>query len=205
MAIFGRPSNLAEDAVVNTWHFDTAAIDLATAAQELSKDLGAFYVALRPIMSSVLRTLAFRFYDLGTPAPRAPVQGTFATWTPPPTSFVPLPAEVALALSFYSSRNLPRQRGRIYVGPLNTSASGSIAAGDVDVRPSTSAVQSVADAAKLLADNVSVKGMRLGVFSTVDNLLRPVTAGWVDNGYDTQRRRGGKATSRTLWTPTPAG
>jgi hypothetical protein len=33
----------------------------------------------------------------------------------------------------------------------------------------------------------------------VDNGYYPVTAGWVDNAFDTQRRRGKDPTARTLF------
>jgi len=34
------------------------------------------------------------------------------------------------------------------------------------------------------------------VYSTVDNAMYPVDNGWVDNSWDTQRRRGVKPTAR---------
>lgn len=39
----------------------------------------------------------------------------------------------------------------------------------------------------------------LGVYSRVDGLIRPITSGWVDNEFDTQRRRQRDATARTEW------
>lgn len=109
------------------------------------------------------------------------------------------PAEVALCLSYratlQSGVNPARLKGRLYIGPLN----GSIGLADGDVRPSTGMQQDVARAGNALriaglgagADNVT-----WCVYSPTAGFLQPVVSCWVDNAFDTMRRRGAKPLSR---------
>jgi hypothetical protein len=206
-ATFERASGLPEDRVVNTFHVDTAAIDLPTAAPLIAQAFDSFYTgvaqgqsaALRTIMSNVLRNLNYRMYDLADLAPRVATVVVSPLWTRPPTTIMPMPSEVALVASMYATRNLPRQRGRIYLGPLNVNTHGNPPDAESDVRPYLGVTQDLAAAMKGLTGALVVSGLRLAVYSTVDALARGVTAGWVDNAFDTQRRRGGKAATRALW------
>jgi len=86
-----------------------------------------------------------------------------------------------------------RRRGRIYFGPLDQQAKTN--AGD----PSSNFIADLASAAgTLLGDSVS-NGWQLGVWSRRNASVVAVTGGWVDDRFDTQRRRLEGPTSRTTW------
>jgi hypothetical protein len=100
------------------------------------------------------------------------------------------PRDVAVCLSYYADQNVPRWRGRLYL--------------PFCVRPNPPAA---VPAAGDLTDALAV-GTALGaaggapfqwvVYSHVDTIGRPVTNAWCDNEFDTQRRRGTKASTRAL-------
>ncbi len=111
----------------------------------------------------------------------------------------PLPTEVAACLSYVADRNLPRNRGRIYLGPLGTNALVT-SAGRVLVSPAfrTALRES---AARLQGANGQSISWHL--YSTVANQMKLITGGWVDDAFDTQRRRGTAPTVRETWGPDP--
>lgn len=126
-----------------------------------------------------------KLYRLGDAPPREPTTYDFTVSGFSQSSG--LPAEVALCISYYATRNIPRRRGRIYLGPLSN-LSGQFAAGDwrpVDLLRQVAALKA--------RDLISASNNLLlpwAVLSQVDGVARPITDGWVDNSWDTQRRRG---------------
>lgn len=139
-----------------------------------------------------------KWYDLPLVAPpNYPFAETTFDLTSAPFG-TPLPSETALCVSFQGAyiTGLPqrRRRGRIYLGPLSTSVAGT--AGEVG-RPSTTARTNIATAAGDFRTAVNASTFDSWVvWSTVDQNPVAITDGWVDNAYDTQRRRGLPATSR---------
>jgi hypothetical protein len=110
------------------------------------------------------------------------------------------PHEVAMCLSYRGQAEVGvpqrRRRGRIYIGPLSDQT-GNISRSGGDVRPSDNARATVANAAARLRNR---SGPAIwATLSSTDGVAVPVVNGWVDNAYDTQRRRGTKATLRTTW------
>lgn len=102
------------------------------------------------------------------------------------------PREVACCLSFYADRNSPRTRGRIYIpATFMTSAPGARPSGTV-----TGALQNLAQGFSSLG-GVNVDWC---VHSKVTGEFHKVTNTWVDDEWDTQRRRGLKATGRVSQT-----
>jgi hypothetical protein len=100
-----------------------------------------------------------------------------------------VPRDMALCLSYYADRNIARHRGRLYL-PC------ALAMGSVSAKPDTTYITRALD----LADALSGIGgidVDWGVFSQRDNVFRKAQVAWVDNEWDTQRRRGLKATTRT--------
>lgn len=109
-----------------------------------------------------------------------------------------LPSEVALCLSFQAERigGLPqaRRQGRVYLGPIDVSS-------NTNGRPTATLVNAIAGAAAVLKDDIEAIGATFwDVYSTVNGTGAHVSTGWVDNAFDTQRRRGVARTSRTTWT-----
>lgn len=137
-----------------------------------------------------------KYYELpGTP-PNYPILESVWNLTTTPTG-VPLPSEVCMALSFQATRQAgfpqARRRGRIFVGPLEV---GTNDAG----RPSSGAMASISGAAIAFSAAIeAITGHSWCVWSEVDQASSTVTNGWVDNAFDTQRRRGVVTTSRTAF------
>jgi hypothetical protein len=103
---------------------------------------------------------------------------------------------VAVTASFWSGRNSPRTRGRLYLGPLDRSV---ISSGTGDVRFGTTYRQAV-NAAMSALRSADSAGLAWGVWSETGGLLSyPIDGGWTDDAFDTQRRRGVKAAARTSW------
>jgi hypothetical protein len=206
-----RDNSIPADNVVNTLHFigesgTTTRLEDAAVIAEAIDD------ALQPIetyMSSVLNgQRVLTFYDLNDPQPRAPLttisQGYIVN-----TGSQALPSEVALVLSFQATRvsgdPQARRRGRIYIGPLNQSAVATDSAGDA--RPASAFITAMTQVGSLLANDVALADLPWAVFSPTalaagegDLAWASVVDGWVDNAFDTQRRRGASATARTTWT-----
>jgi hypothetical protein len=117
-----------------------------------------------------------------------------------------LPDEVACCLSYrhfpYDAGINPQsQRGRIYFGPLNPDAFEGSGGGDewnTPPRPATAFKNILAAAASDLEDANDADNTWI-VYSRVLDQGFAVTDGWIDNAFDTQRRRGVAATARTLW------
>lgn len=156
-------------------------------------------------------------YDLNDPEPRVPI-ATDSFTLPAPRSTGSLPDEVAVVLSvhgtFASGIPKARQRGRTYIGPL------------IDDALAAAAPQGPVVAPALITDLSAAAQEMMGLKGTVgsqvqwvvwsgnarDNtdqsipyndrpklapITTPITAGWVDNAFDTQRSRGRGPSTRT--------
>jgi len=193
-------SGLPEDRYVNSWAFrndlplDDPAARIAALLSDFYQDVHAPATsALTAFVPSamVTATAEVRVYDLGDPAPREPtiipvgVAGLSAA--------TPLPGEVATCLSYVADRNLPRNRGRIYFGPLGAGANGTVIGGHL--RPSASLLTSLVEGANFLINNTV--DLTWVMISQADANAKVITGGWVDNAFDTQRRRGGDPSART--------
>lgn len=102
------------------------------------------------------------------------------------------PGEVAMCLSFYSERNIPRYRGRLYL-PIAAQFAGLVA------RPTTAHWDYAGDWAQAAQD---LGGLDVDwvVYSRVDDEARAVTNWWCDNEWDTIRSRGLIGTDRRVGT-----
>lgn len=193
-------SGTPADSATNTWYClavdDTGANNFAAAVIDFHKAMRTYYSPLVAQLNHVYKT-----YDMTDPEPRAPIQE--GTWSfPAATSGSPLPTEVACVLSFQGTRvsgqSQARRRGRIYIGPLATTTADSSA------RPTGAFTTAVATAAKTLVDSGEPGGSTdWAIYSPTSSAIAgipvgvQVVNGWIDNEFDTQRRRGRKATTRT--------
>lgn len=187
----GTPANYA----TNTWH--CAAPDLVELAL-WEAALVAFYEDISNYMSNQVKAtpnnLYFKHYDIADPEPRAPVLEGPQSFTPNNTAG--LPPEVALVVSFQAPKTsgVPqaRRRNRIYL-PFLTAAANS-----TDGRPAGAFLTAVETAAAdlLAASGPTSADWQWMVYSPTDNAIDLVDNGWIDNEWDTQRRRGRIATSR---------
>lgn len=206
--VLGGKSGLPEDSFVTTWAFlrnsgSTFELQAEQAALQLQEfwtlqaTTNAMVDFLSPAVVRSPSSLVVKLYDLEQTAPREPIE--FAYEIPVPGgSSVGLPAEVAVCLSFYSERNLPRSRGRVYIGPLSQQSAEVGTNGRV--HPSDTLVETLATAANRMRNSAMGPDQpQWAILSQRDAALKLVTNGWVDDAFDTQRRRGEIATERTIW------
>lgn len=191
-------TGLSEDSSTNTWHFSGMDADAPTGAA-LIASLSAFYDDLVNILSADVATAGHvvKLYETEAPKPNYPFfEDSFDLSTG--TSGTALPSEVAICLSFAGPRVAgevqARRRGRLYIGPLSSIVlSGA--------RPSA-AVQNTLTAALLdlvaLVNAIPAIGTgQFGVWSPTAGEFVTARTAWVDDAFDTQRRRGVAPTSRT--------
>lgn len=118
-------------------------------------------------------------------------------------STIPLPAEVALCMTHTADLTLipeeagsehpaARRRGRRYLGPLGFTDATDVV--DGYLIPSDLLIADAVEADRRLADT----GFEV-VWSRAGNTQFEVIQGWVDDEFDTQRRRGRLASGRTNW------
>jgi hypothetical protein len=197
-AVFKDASNLPENQFVNNWYFRNDEIGFDP-FDPIKSALDAFYFSpaangtiLKAQMAShVLPGVEYRIYDLGQAPPRTRV--TRVTAAGGSSVGAGLPGEVALCSSFYAGSNVPRRRGRHYLGPLGAGTTD----GTSSPRPATNIRAAVADRAKNVAQ--TTQPVTWVVVSQAGAMANVVTAGWCDNAFDTQRRRGNAPSARDIW------
>jgi hypothetical protein len=199
-------TGLPEDKYVTTWAFQTIDGLPPTVGQNVAaKDLVAeFFTGVTAPQTQSVRSLLggqvdqplteARVYRLGDSIPRQPTIYPINLGTITATS---LPSEVAVVASFFSTRNLPRRRGRVYIGPLASTAMATATNG-VNT-PALVIRTALLESMRRLRSAAPAQGLNWSVLSQVDAVMRPITAGWVDDAWDTQRRRGEGATGRLTW------
>lgn len=210
--VFQDVSLLPQDVFVNTFHFRTSGPGVTVGdANAIVTELEAFYNVAHgggtnPLafeMSTNLQRNAshIKVFDMSQPEPRVPVVDT--TWTlGAGASVANFPNEVACCLSFKATATpgvpLARQRGRIFHGPLNSNTGSSVDQGDN--RPGAGYRTELAQAGLYLINSSLVQWC---VFSPKEtsivgpDQLYDATSAYVDNSFDTQRRRGRAPTTRT--------
>lgn len=210
-------SGFARDVSVNVWHSTAVDVDGADQALNISPLLAQFYNGeaidpagnkianyLSPVLSRAANVCKIKSYDLADPEPRTPVlEYSFTLGASGDTSS--LPYEVALCASFIGEdtpipTSIRRRRGRVYLGPFNVDA---LPPAGVPA-PLPALVAAIADASERLITSVEALtgDERMVVYSRVGSTPYPIYAGWVDNEFDTQRRRQRDATARTEWDTT---
>jgi len=105
--------------------------------------------------------------------------------------------ELAVCLSFFSERNAPRRRGRLYVPAL------MLGAGSEALRPGTAMTAKVAALAPIF-EGLGGPDVDWCVYSRVDNVARPVTNWFVDDEWDVIRSRGLRGEARVTGTTSEA-
>jgi len=98
------------------------------------------------------------------------------------------PRELAVCLSYYSTWNRPRYRGRLYIP-------GQFVSGAADLRPSSPQRVQVGAWAQALSANMP-EGHNWVVYSKMNDEAYGVTNWWVDDEWDIQRSRGLRPTTR---------
>jgi len=194
-----KASAVPEDAVSNTWYFDGNATLGSGDLEEIHAALSQFYTTVDQWLSPILGTTATVKYYSMTDAPPRPVIYTNTIALTLGTANA-LPDEVAICMSYHGTfpagQVRARRRGRIYLGPLTLGISGTSVNSN---RPSATAVSNIATAADTLLTASAAEPWNWVVYSPTGDSDTPVVGGWVDDAFDTQRRRGVRPLSRTLF------
>lgn len=179
------------DVLVITPHFNTTNVAILEPldAQQLADDLAAAldtYVSLHT-------QLTVKLYD----AKKVPPSYPLATKTVRAGTIASSPSnrDIALCLSYYAGVNRPRYRGRLYIPLPLVAVSGSA---------NTATPANLTRIGDIVPVFTGLGGVNVDwvVFSRRDNTARPISNWYVDNSWDSQRRRGGRATSRLTGTTT---
>lgn len=204
MVTIPRDSGIPADAVTNTWHFNTGGALLPTDAGIVRDRLAEFYNNPNTV-NSVAQYLSrvldgdgarIKVYDLSNPEPRVPVLDVGMPIGP--ITAEAIVSEVAICLSYHadfvSGAPRARRRGRIFLGPL---ASNVMSFSFGEPRPSPEVRGDLKLAAeRLIAADTPL--LKWSVYSpTANTAAAPIVGGWIDNAFDTQRRRGVRPTTRT--------
>lgn len=201
-------TNLPADVAVNNLYFSSGSPTPATAEMDrILTVINSAWGALEDFRAGILKATAgmtVKIYDVTAPPHSSPLRigGPYNMGAPESPTNMPL--EVAGVISFQGAvtagTNPARRRGRNYIGPLNTAA---LDAGSASTMPklTTGFIAGLLDYAEQLeAVNIGAGACTWCVYSKTDNAMVPVTNGWVDDAFDTQRRRGNDTTARTLFT-----
>lgn len=217
-------SGLPADSVVNTWAFTCEdAVTLGGGAIAITSALDAFYTSMNTRLSSQYNWNAatLEVINMLDDRPRIPIFSINLSYGGETTSAVDYPAEVAVCLSFKgateSGVNARRRRGRVYIGPVQfvTSDHPNVDTGFMtDLRDAGVALRDTALITWSVYSRYTHYGVPVGrnigekdelgepVFDEIPDALpssfTPVDSVWVDNAWDTQRRRGPKATTRLV-------
>lgn len=208
MVTIPHDSGLVEDSVTNTFYWNVSGGGVTADFDVIKARLLAFYnTPTSPAVNSPSDYLApqldtangrIRMYAMADPTPRVPVyDAAFAIDSTLGSNG--LPSEVALVLSFHatplSGTPMARRRGRVYLGPLSSTV---LTTGASEVRPTADVITTWASAGKGLeaANTVAISWQ---VFSPTSGVASEVVGGWVDNAFDTQRRRGVAPAARTVF------
>lgn len=195
-------NTLSKDAIVNNWGINGSPT-YTDFWPNLQTALVSFYNAWGAQRSNAYTWPATRakLYNLEDPAPRAPLadNGLGLSVT---TGTNTMPQEVCVCLSFQGARisGTPqaRRRGRLYLGPLATGAL-DITTG----RPAALCLTQITNAA--IAFRAASTSDLTWAWVVIHNAGLPgmtatdITDGWVDNAFDTQRRRGNSPSVRGAW------
>lgn len=198
--ILHTTDNLAANYITNSWAIRTTDIPGDSDFLTFTTCFKEFYDDISGILGGPIAQNGHevKYYDLDfTTPPNYPLaENTFNLVAA--VNSDGLPSEVALCLSFQGERvpGFPqaRRRGRIYLGSLRSNVNST-------GRPTSTARTTVANAAATLSSNLKALSniSQLGVWSRADGDFVAAVDGWIDDTFDTQRRRGVQRTSRTTW------
>lgn len=210
MTLQGK-SGIPEDQFVNTYWFNTGGVTFEDAAPLIVASLDQLYTAVVPPNPNALSAFMsgfiadnpeVRLYNMEDLPPRIPevfvLTGTFGQ-----APAEGLPEEVALCVSFHGAPPITaRRRGRVYIGPLNINCldGGGTSTSSNPVRPSGLFVTTLQNCFSTFLGNDA--GDWWVVRSETSGLSTPIVGGWIDNSFDTQRRRGVESSVRTTWVGT---
>lgn len=200
-------TGIGADVVVNNWHMaDNGLVgpSITTKIQSWHTALQTFYNAISGILTGDINNTLVRMktYDLDDAKPRIPLVDELKPITAPPGT-APLPHELSIVLSFnsvfQSGVKSSRRRGRVFLGPLNSSVMSTTSP---DARILSATRTTITNAAAVLRTGPTPdQGWFWRTRSSFAgaNSSPHVVNGYVDDAFDIQRRRGTLASARTTF------
>lgn len=190
VAVYANSDPDRRNDAVNVLYFSRAVPFAGVADYDaLASDLATIFAA-RSFYGGVDRCKV-RIYNMDDAKPRE-VRGTSTKVLTTVAS--PGMREAAICLSFYAERNLPRQRGRIYCGPLNGAITGQDRPGSTPIANVLALGSALSGLGGADVDWVVYSPTLSGAAG--EHVYKRVTNVWVDNEFDVQRRRGLRSTTR---------
>jgi hypothetical protein len=178
-------SGLPEDVYENVLYFDTNSFDTVEGTCD---GIHAAYDAFPRWAGS--DGMEIRVYEPEGGQPVFRKEYTFAKG-----GALQAPAELAICLSYATvddpDQSTARRRGRIYLGPLATTATDS-------PRPATAVINDVLNLGEALAQVGFAANTTWHMYSVRDLVSAKIESIWCDDAWDTQRRRGAAPTMRTV-------
>jgi hypothetical protein len=177
------------------WAFDSALPrDRVTVNPHFSGDnpgalADAIMVNMAGLPGALTMTYGVKIYDALKPKPNPPLTerqfgNTFIAST--------RNRDVALCLSYYSTYNRPRYRGRLFIP-------GELISGSWGARPTTQQITDALNFRHVLIDGMP-PNTNWVVYSKTNNASYGVSNCWVDDEWDTVRSRGLRGTTRQVAT-----
>lgn len=181
---WGLLADPVADRMSNTLYFNVSGGGPGTDPdyQALASDLGAIYMARSWCAGMQVQIRAYNMDD-AKPRPERAYYVNLAGGTAKN-----VPRQIAVALSYYADRNLPRRRGRIFTGPWTLNE--SLVPNSIITELNTFQ-QALAGLGGLNVD--------WSVYSPTDDAHYRISNAWVDNSWDVIRSRKLPATGRTAW------
>lgn len=207
--VIANVNGLPADSFVNTFWFGTLSDPPSqTQSDEIASRLIDFYTTantsaalgtyLGNCVSRGAGASTIKVYD-GTAAPGLGPIDTYPMTINAAGDAQDLPWEVAVCISFKNDSATgipaPNRRGRIFFGPINITAVTDVAG---SVRPFGTFRTDAAVASERLRDS-NTAATTWVVWSRDLSVASEVESGWIDDAFDTQRRRGEAVTTRTSW------
>lgn len=176
-------NDLAIDDSTNTFYLQD--IGPTSDPGNLAQSAANLWATFRDYPVGTTRITA-KIYDMEQAEPRVPLETKYGVGLV--ANSPGGPREVALCLSFYSTTNIPRRRGRLYVGPWHS--------GIMAQRPEVLQAMNKCRDLAIGLTNLGGTDVDWMQYSQVNNLANKVTNWWCDNEWDTVRSRGLRGTSR---------
>lgn len=203
-------SGLPEDQYVNTFYFITGGAPTGEESDIAAGFVGALYKnavggvgSPASFLSGQLSGLVtIKTYNMADALPRTPIETYTDVYSVDSEASVGLPPEVAVCLSYAAAPvgGIPasRLRGRIYFGPLASEA--AVLGTNHHAEVSTVLMARLTEGAEAMQAGAAALELQWAMYSPTRGAASPIVKVWCDNAFDTQRRRGNDATSRTTIT-----
>lgn len=185
---------------VNVFHFITP--DNTNASVDVAHNkILAFYNAIKTILSNgwFLERVVYSALNSAPPAPVsfALIDERVTPGVQGSLTGAPLPNDVAVVITWKTGKLGRRGRGRTYIAGWTPQSLGGTGGGDAAVLPAAHVSQLSTAAGTFKADDPAAM---LAVFSKLDHQAYNVLDGYVNDSWDTQRRRGKSVpTARTAF------